>query len=270
MSNKEITNNKKRHQKYQLNKQGNRVPIKSKMYQGYFVAFESLTDTTQIAYDFAKSIQESNPKLSIFFMRFGTYFEIEKDVYEFLKTFNNSVIECNLKYFDDKNVRKTIDNLNEYQTNNRLNNMSGINYIQMLPILSRINKINHLRTHYDILVVANYYNSIKALSINNQHIYRALKFVYESYIPKADKTYFIDISSSKLKPILDKMDYRYFYAEEINRYRVALMNMLLSNQGKNKVDIIDYDTENNNKNMLTNILKTFNPLQRYITKTVFS
>ena len=90
-------NNKLKHQKYELNSQGNRVPIKSKMKKGYMVTFESLIDTNEIAYNFAKSIQESNPKLTIFFMRFPTYFEIEAHVLKFLNEFNDSVIECNLK-----------------------------------------------------------------------------------------------------------------------------------------------------------------------------
>lgn len=267
MSNKRI-DNKKKHQKYTLNSKGERYPIKSKMKKGYFVSFESLMDTAQIAYRFAKSVQESNPKLTIFFMRFPTYFELEDHVFKYLSELNNSIIECNIKYFDDKNVRKTIDSLNEYQVNNRLNIMSGINYIHMLPILARINKINHLTTHYNLVVVANYFNSIKALAINNQHIYRAMKFVYENYVPKSDKTYMIDISSTKIKPILEKMKYEYFSKEQVDRYRLALLNMLNTHQGKHKVDIIDYNEDN--KVMLADILRTFNPLEKYITKSIFN
>ena len=146
--------------------------------------------------------------------------------------------------------------------------MSGINYVHMLPILSRINKLTHLHTHYNVIVVANYFNSIKALAINNQHIYRAMKFVYEQYVPKADKTYMIDVSSAKLKPILEKMNYQYFVKEQADRYRLALLNMLNSHQGKHKVDIVDYNE--NMKEMLADIVGTFNPLGKYITKSIFN
>lgn len=236
--------------------------------KGKLVAFESLLDTSKVAYDFAKQVQDSNPKLRVFYMRFPTYFEIEKNVLDFMEDYNSSIIENNIRYFEDENVRRTIDNLNEYQVNNRLNIFSSINYIHMLPILARINKINHLHTHYNLIVVANYINSIRAFAINSQHVYKCLRFVYEQYVAKADQTFMLDATATQVKKDLARQKYEYFFDEDIDRYRIALLNNVNQRKHKNKLNIVEYDGVNTNKT-LYNVLSNFFLFQQYVNKTVF-
>ena len=186
----------------------------------------------------------------------------------FVGVLNSIVIENNIKYFTDSDVKKTIDNMLEHQRNERLNKFMAINYIHMLPILTRIDKLNFLHTHYNLIVVSNYFNSIKAFASINKHIFRCLKFVYEQYIPKADQTYFIDISSEDLKKELDKIKYDYFYEEYADRYRLTLMNGLYNKKLKNKVTTIQFQDDKNK--MLYDCLTKFNLFMKYVTKTTFS
>lgn len=260
-------NNKPKNTRFIVNNKGNKFPIKSKFFKGKLVAFEGLIDTTEVAYQFTKQIQESNPKLKIYFMGFPHYFSIEKTTNEFLQSINNAVIEQNIKYFIDGDVKKTIDNMNEHQINNRLNIFSGINYINMLPILARINKINYLHTHFNLIVVSNYINSVKAFCSLNQHIFNCVKFVNEKYIPKADNTYLIDANDNDVKKSLAKQDYEYFYEEHINKYRMNLLNMIQSNAKKQKVKIIPYVNDKNK--LVFEALNNYNLFLKYINKNVF-
>lgn len=257
-----------RKQKKIFNKKGKSYPIKSNMNLGKLVAFESILDTSDIAYKFAQQIQESNPKLKVFYLRFPNYFEIEKEALLFVDMLNSIVIENNIKYFIDADVKKTIDNMSEHQRNERLNKFMAINYIHMLPILTRIDKLNFLHTHYNLIVVSNYFNSLKAFASINKHIFRCLKFVYEQYIPKADHSYFIDINNDDLKKELEKLNYEYFYEEYADRYRQTLMNGLYNKRLKNKVTTIPFQSDKNK--MVYDCLTKFNLFMKYVTKTTFT
>jgi len=258
----------KRRQKKQANNKGRFYAIKSNMNVGKLIAFESLLDSSDIAYRFTKQVQESNPKLRVFYMKFPNYFEIEKAAEKFIDSLNSIVIENNAKYFIDDNVKRTIDNMLEHQKNERLNKFMGINYIHMLPILSRIDKLNFLHTHYNLIVVSNYFNSIKAFASINKHIFRCLKFVYEQYIPKADHTFYIDINNNDLKNEVNKIGYDYFYEDYADKYRLTMMNGLFNKRLKNKVTTVPFNPDDKNK-IVFECLTKFNLFMKYVTKTKF-
>lgn len=264
MNHTKNSNNKKRipdkFQKFTKTKKGDKYPIKTKMNRGKLVAFESIWDTTDLAFDFALGLQKSRPNWRIYYMAIPYYFEIEQKLFDFIEGFNTSVIENNIRYFDNADIKKTIDNLQEHQKNNRLSLMSSVNYIHSLLLMSRINKIHHLHTHYNVIVVANYFNSMKALSVNNQYVSKAMSYMYEQYIPKADNTFVIDIDSMSMKRHLQKIKYPYFFEEDMDKYRIALMNLMQHKRHANKVKIIPYDKDRNR--MLMNIYANFYHLMK--------